>query len=158
MRKTKNSARRLNAEHDRVQQEVSGKTQQALWLAESMLEGVQAGLKEESKNAKEEYAKQLETLDDLERQADELIISYRQTPPSDVAIPIETIEGKPDDALQASQQQAERKLAELKSLSLPHLVRRHQAVHHRVARLRPRGARLAAVRIGARSIPPARPI
>ncbi len=119
--KDKEHRRRLSAEHDRIQEEVKGKTQQALWLAESMLEGVQAGLKEESKNAKEEHAKQLETLDDLERQADALIVSYRQKPPTDVAIPIEKIEGKPDDALQASQQEAERRLAELKSLSLPHL-------------------------------------
>src|SRR5688500_11610677 len=52
--------RHINAEHDKVHQDVSNRVQQAVWLVESVLEGVQAGAKEESKHAKEEHAKQLE--------------------------------------------------------------------------------------------------
>ena len=113
--------RHIHHEHDTVHQDVTNKVQQAVWLVESVLEGVQNGLKDDSKNAREEHARQLEALDQLERSANALVARYRQQPPGDVAIPVQTIEGKPEVAFARMQAEAERRLEQLRSLGLPRL-------------------------------------
>lgn len=118
--KAGNDARvgRIRAEYERHHADVGSKMQQAVWLSESVLEGVQNGLKEESKNRKEEHGKQLEALDAMEREAVELVATYRQTASPDIPIPTESIEGDPQAAFDAMRSDAERKMLELKSLGL----------------------------------------
>ncbi|HYO11535.1 MAG TPA: FtsK/SpoIIIE domain-containing protein [Tepidisphaeraceae bacterium] len=129
--------RHITAEFEKIQEDVNGRVQQAVWLAESMFEGAQNGLKEESKKAKEEHQKQLEALYELEQQADATVRTYRQEPPpadafvspradaesrpdgSDAAAP--ATEAKPDAAYAAAKQDADVRLRQLANLGLPGL-------------------------------------
>jgi ABC-type multidrug transport system fused ATPase/permease subunit len=113
--------RHINAEFEKLNADVNAKVQQSVWLVESVLEGAQVASKEESKRAKEQHAKQLEELDELENGAKRLIESYRQQPPADLAIPAEKIEGKPDEAFARAQAEARRRFDDLRNLSLPRL-------------------------------------
>ena len=133
---------KIKAEYETVNQDVSAKMQQAVWLTESLLEGVQAGLKEESKKGKEEHAKHLESLEALEQEAARLIETYRQQPPADVAIPEEKIEGDPQTAFDTFRAEAEQHMAELEIARRRQLIRRDQADLRGAADLRDRRADL----------------
>ena len=114
--------RQINHEFDKVQKEVDERIAQSVWLAESVYEGVQNGLREESKKSKEEHAKRLETLDELEKRANDRVIQYRQQPPADVVTEDDvTLEGKPAEAYEKSLAFATAQFNHLKSLLLPNL-------------------------------------
>src|SRR5204863_7213494 len=92
------------------------------WLAESVYEGVRNGLSDEATRGKEEHVKQLEALEDLEKNAAGVIRSYRQEPPTDVVIPDEKLpEGKADELFARAKAQADARMGELKALGLPRL-------------------------------------
>src|SRR5215213_9405513 len=74
--------RHVTDEYERAAGDINGKMQQATWLAESVFEGAQNGIRADSKQAKEILATQLESLDTAENTAHELIAKYRQTPPA----------------------------------------------------------------------------
>jgi DNA segregation ATPase FtsK/SpoIIIE-like protein len=118
----KDRERVILEEFERSTQGVQEKVQQAVWLAESMYEGAQNGLIEESKKSKELRATRVAALDELEAHAAALIASYRQQPPQVELTESPLPEGvKPDDAFEAAREDAQERLAELKGLSLPRL-------------------------------------
>src|SRR5947208_8035076 len=75
--------RRINDDYEKTHAEISNKIQQANWLAESVYEGVRNGLTDEATRGKEAHAKELEGLEELEKNADVVIRSFRQQPPAD---------------------------------------------------------------------------
>jgi S-DNA-T family DNA segregation ATPase FtsK/SpoIIIE len=114
--------RLLVDEFERANQDVQSRLQQSVWLAESVYEGAQNGLREESKKAKELYGNRLAALEDTEKAADALIAKYRQTPPAYFPADEPLEQGAdPDKAFDDAKAQGERRLAELKHLSLPRL-------------------------------------
>jgi DNA segregation ATPase FtsK/SpoIIIE-like protein len=109
-------------EYDRATGDVNGKMQQATWLAESVFEGAQNGIRADSKKAKELLSTQLAWVDETEKKADALIARYRQAPPG--YVPAEEPrppDVAPDQAFNAAKAQMEQHLSELRHLSLPRL-------------------------------------
>ena len=124
--------RRMAADdYERATADVQQKMQQAVWLAESMYEASVNGLKQESAKAKEKFSDELFELDELERQADLLVERYRQKPPVFVAPPAPPAEPAdeghaplaqaPDAAFAQLKQEAQMRMAQLKSLPLAKL-------------------------------------
>src|SRR5438874_2071924 len=114
--------RRINDDYEKTHAEISNKIQQANWLAERGYEGVRNGLTDEATRGKEAHAKEVEGLEELEKNADVVIRSFRQQPPGDVVIPDEKLpEGQADELFAGAKAQAEGHMLALKSLSLPRL-------------------------------------
>jgi replicative superfamily II helicase len=88
---------------ERASADIEHKVQQAVWLAESVFEAAQNGLKEEAKKAKEMLATQMAALDELDQSADRLVQQYRQQPPDFLAAEEPLAEGvKPQAAFDAA--------------------------------------------------------
>jgi ABC-type multidrug transport system fused ATPase/permease subunit len=90
---------RLDHEKSSIDREVKKSFEQAAWLAESVFDAAQIGLREEFKKVNDRSADELKTLDEMEQTADGLMLLYRQKPP-------------PDEELRDTAQQAEGERAE----------------------------------------------
>jgi S-DNA-T family DNA segregation ATPase FtsK/SpoIIIE len=118
----KKSRHKIDQEHDTVAREIKTKVQQAVWLAESVLEATQIQLRQEAKQAKEDLENNSVAVDEYEIKVVELMDTYGQRLPADLgelpALPPET------DAAQlfvAKRGEVEQHLSALRRLKLPGL-------------------------------------
>src|SRR4051794_13512954 len=74
---------RLDHEKSAIDRDVKKSFEQAAWLAESVFDAAQIGLREEFKEVNDRVTEQLKTLDEMEQTAANLLLLYRQKPPPD---------------------------------------------------------------------------
>ncbi len=112
---------RIESDTETLERDAKEKLQQAVWLADSVLEATQNQVQAEYKKAREEAAAHNEQLNELEKKATELIETYGHRPP----VPDERApaEAPPDAkaAYKAEKENVERHLSRLKGLTIPKL-------------------------------------
>jgi hypothetical protein len=70
------SRKRIAHDHDRVKQDLKSKLQQAVWLAESVLEATQNQIAKEYKKAKEDHENQLAEVSELMNKSSQIVSLY----------------------------------------------------------------------------------
>jgi ABC-type multidrug transport system fused ATPase/permease subunit len=122
--KTSDAQRRRQTadQFERATSDVQGKIQQAVWLAESVFEGAQNGLRAQSKQAKDLLETQLAALYEMDQQADQRVAEYRQAPP-DYLETDQPLPGgmTPESAYQQATTEAQAHLNHFRHLGLPSL-------------------------------------
>lgn len=117
--------RKLDSRHDLTLDEVKEKHDQAVWLADSVLENAQNGISLDFKKAKEAVESHLKTLDELAARSGKLLQTYKSNVADlDQAEPTLQKDPEPDQAPAAYESRlalAESKLARLGELMLPRL-------------------------------------
>jgi len=111
--------RRANEEFQAVQEDIKQKYEQAVWLAESVLEASEGKVAEELKKATELYAAHIELLDAKEDEAKALMERYNQPAPPSAA------DGEVEDdgtSFEQRKQIIEQQLSRLSTLSVPNLL------------------------------------
>ncbi|HUB24987.1 MAG TPA: FtsK/SpoIIIE domain-containing protein, partial [Tepidisphaeraceae bacterium] len=121
--KSKTLRQRIVHEHDETADRVKKDLEQAIWLADSVLEAAEIRIKEEYQKAQEAAANAVQTLDQLEEKATNTLIKLNQpTPPAGPDLP-EPTEALPDPATEYDKHRilVEDKLSELNNLRLPRM-------------------------------------
>jgi hypothetical protein len=118
----KKTRQKIDQEHDTVVRDIKGKVQQAVWLAESVLEATQIQLRTEAKQAQEELETNNNTIDELEIKVVQLMDTYGHRVPTEP----EELPPLPDDVDAATmfaseREEVERHLSALRRLKLPGL-------------------------------------
>jgi energy-coupling factor transporter ATP-binding protein EcfA2 len=115
----KKTRTKIDQEHDAVARDVKTKVQQAIWLAESVLEATQIQLRQESKQAKEDLETNSATIDESEIKVVELMDTYGQRVAEPGELPT-LPEGVDAAALFATKRtEIDERTAALRSLKLP---------------------------------------
>jgi hypothetical protein len=115
------SRQRIETDADNIDRDAKEKLQQAVWLADSVLEATQNQAHAEYKKTKEQVATNNEQLDELEKQSNDLLETYGHAAPiipepADAAMPED-----PRAAFKAEKDNIERHLATLRGLAIPKL-------------------------------------
>jgi DNA segregation ATPase FtsK/SpoIIIE, S-DNA-T family len=121
--KSKTLRQRITHEHDETAEQVKKNLEQAVWLADSVLEAAEIRIKEEYKKSQETAANAGQNLDELEEKSTNLLIKLNQpTPPAGPDLP-EPTETLTDPAGEYDKQRiiVEDKLTELTNLRLPRM-------------------------------------
>jgi DNA segregation ATPase FtsK/SpoIIIE, S-DNA-T family len=121
--KSKNKRQQLAHEHDKTAEDLKTKLEQAIWLADSVLEAAEIRVKQEYQHAKEQAENAAKALDDLEDRAKTTLINLGQPLPAAPAEPpANALAGNPAEEFEKQRQIAEKQLAELDGLSIPRMV------------------------------------
>lgn len=114
---------RIKGEFEVVSRDVKKQLDHAIWLADSVADGTAAKVKSDTRKAKEEQITDNAALDELDEAATALLekFGYRVAAPDATPAPKDN-QTPPAELFKIYQKQAEDQLAQLKSLSLPHLM------------------------------------
>jgi len=120
---SRDSARqRIDQELDSSKGQINQQYEQAAWLAESVLEGTQAKIREDVKKAKEEQAARTHAVDELSDQGLALLRKYGVRPPVEPQHALPQVAPEQADQIYDAQHAAmNRQLAALQGLALPKL-------------------------------------
>lgn len=115
--------RRINQDRDNAERGFKKEMDQAIWLSESLHEGAINQAKEDYKTAETRSEAHQEILDKLGRRALDQITEYRQTPPEIQVPPPAADEAfeNPRQEFERLNTEAERQVAHLSGLKLPHI-------------------------------------
>ncbi len=119
-----NQRHRIKTEFDLAQQQIKKDYDQAIWLAESVMEAEEGKASEELKKATELNTTQTEYLNEKEGQAEALMQRYNAKPPPGESIAVlKEAESKTDPATSFNEHKAvmEKQVGELAALSVPRL-------------------------------------
>jgi DNA segregation ATPase FtsK/SpoIIIE-like protein len=117
LKKRGESARRkVAADHDPQQHQLKEKYDQAVWLADSVLESTQGGIEEELKKKKAQIADEHAVLGEAEKRAAELMHTYGITAPA-IDAPAGALQGDADSAFAAARDAGQAAIQQLASLS-----------------------------------------
>jgi S-DNA-T family DNA segregation ATPase FtsK/SpoIIIE len=118
----KKTRQKIDQEHDTVARDVKAKVQQAVWLAESVLEATQIQLRLEAKQAKEELENNSVAVDEYEVKTAELMNTYGQRIPTETGELPQLPAGTDAARLFADKRgEVEEHLSSLRRLKLPGL-------------------------------------
>jgi S-DNA-T family DNA segregation ATPase FtsK/SpoIIIE len=116
----KKARQKIEHDHDTVARDVKTKVQQAVWLADSVLEATQIQLRQEAKQASEDLETNTAAVDEYEVKVVELMDTYGQRVPAEEGELPQLPEGVDAAALFASKRaEVEQHLSELRRLKLP---------------------------------------
>jgi hypothetical protein len=116
----KKKRQKIDQDHDTIAREVKNKVQQAIWLADSVLEATQIQLRQESKQAMEDYENNQATCDEYDGKAIQQMTNFGQRIPADAGEP-PTLPPDADGAklFAAKRAEVEEHLSALQRLKLP---------------------------------------
>ncbi len=77
----KKTRQKIEADFNSINNDVKQKTQQAVWLAESVFEAAQIQLRTDLKQAKEDFATHIQQVDEFDAQAAQLMVNFGQKLP-----------------------------------------------------------------------------
>ena len=116
------SRQRIETDADNIERDAKEKLQQAVWLADSVLEATQNQAHAEYKKTREQVATNNEQLDELEKQVNQLLETYGHAAPL-VPEPADAppMPEDPRAAFKSDRERVERHLAALRGLVIPKL-------------------------------------
>jgi hypothetical protein len=115
------SRKRIAHDHDRVRQDLKSKLQQAVWLAESVLEATQNQIAKEYKKAKEDHETRMEELSELFKQSTQTLALYGMPQLVTTVALSKPPEGEPAGPYDQRRDAFKLQLKRFNSLSVPRL-------------------------------------
>jgi len=114
--------RRIDGEHEPVEHKTRQQFEQAVWLADSVLEVAQNQMGQEAKQVREQVKAHTDALDEMEQQGAALLAKYHVTPPAAEAADVaEAPAADPQAEMSAARDAGQRQLGRLRGLVLPRL-------------------------------------
>src|SRR5262245_50153542 len=115
------SRKRIAHDHDRVRQDLKSKLQQAVWLAESVLEATQNQIAKEYKKAKEDHQARMEELSELMKQSTQALALYGMPQLVSTVALSKPPEGQPAGSYDQRSDEVKLQLKRFDSLPVPRL-------------------------------------